>query len=310
MGAVIHLCLQSAIWITTVQDLSAAALYLAISQTQARFGAARCIYSDNGTNLRGVDNSVRNLKETLEKDELDQLVKMHKDVMWKFGSPAAPWEQGGVERFVRTLKQELLVEEKIKGRRNLNVLEFETVLNKIAAKINDRALIYFGGIGEHLTPNQLILGNSGRKTGTPEVLNIPLMAKAKLVEEYVNTYLDKWDDIRRKELVNLNKWPTIEENLTVGEMVLILDKPTKGGFTIGRIINVFPDPAGLVRTVEIQYSVNGKIHKANRSIRGLSRIDVLDQEYVNQVAGQQPNLQVVEDELMNEEEGVTSADSE
>ena len=147
----------------------------------------------------------------------------------KFRAPAASWEQGGVEIFVKSLKQEVLVEKKMKGRRYMTHLKFETMQNILASRVNERPLSLYAKIGELLYPNQLLYGNSGARLGTVDLPEVPMLERACLAQEYTKAYLDKWDLIRRTgELRTLEKWREVHGNVRVGEIVQILDKPTEG----------------------------------------------------------------------------------
>ena len=73
---------------------------------------------------------------SLPDDELDEMVCSYKDIEWSFGAPHAPWEQGGAQVFVRIFKTELKVHLARLGEKYLSILEFETLINSLAEKIN------------------------------------------------------------------------------------------------------------------------------------------------------------------------------
>ena len=82
--ALVYFCLYTrAVWFISVENLSAGALHNAILRTQARFGAARTIFSDNGTNLRAVGRVTGEERAELPREVLDELVAMQSD---EFGS--------------------------------------------------------------------------------------------------------------------------------------------------------------------------------------------------------------------------------
>ena len=126
-------------------------------------------------------------------------------------------------------------------------LEFETMLNILASWVNERPLSLYAKVGEHLYPNQLLYGNNGVSLGIGDLPELPMLERARLVQEYTKIYLDKWESLRMGELRTLGKWREIQGNVRVGEIVQILDKPTEGGFTLGRIIGIHPDSRGTVR---------------------------------------------------------------
>ena len=54
-----------------------------------------------------------------------------------------------------------------------------------------------------------------------------------------------------------NKWQTKSRNLTPGDVVLIVDNTPRNTWLMGRVVQVFPDAHGFVRSVEVQtkYSI-------------------------------------------------------
>lgn len=69
-----------------------------------------------------------------------------------------------------------------------------------------------------------------------------------------------WKRWTKEYLPNLQerqKWNELKRNLKTGDVVLIADSlAPRNSWMIGRIINVFPDKHGVVRSVEIKTKTN------------------------------------------------------
>ena len=182
----------------------------------------------------------------------------------------------------------------------MTILEFEELLNRISCQINSRPLILNPGVGEGICPNDLIRGRSGLTSSERSPLDIPLMDKANLMERHLKSYLQKWDVIRNRELRDLTKWRTPEENIRIGELVQILDRPTIGGFAIGKVIQIYPDEVGLIRSVKLEYSNDGKKKSILRSVRGLSRLDLLAGDLPQETCQGGSDRIELEDEITSE----------
>ena len=120
------------------------------------------------------------------------------------------------------------------------------------------------------------------------------------MERHLRSYLNKWDVIRNRELRDLTKWQNPEENIKVGELVQILDRPTLGGFAIGRVIELYPDEQGLIRSIKLEYSHNVVKKPLLRSIRGLSRLDLVARDLSQETGQEGSNMVEVEDEVTSE----------
>ena len=122
---------------------------------------------------------------SLPDDELDEMVCSYKDIEWSFGAPHAPWEQGGAKVFVRIFKKELKVHLARFGERYLGVLEFETLVNCLAEKINKRGLSLSPELGENLCPNMLLYGRSGIDGLEEDLADVPLMKRPIYIKRHM-----------------------------------------------------------------------------------------------------------------------------
>ena len=71
------------------------------------------------------------------------------------------------------------------------------------------------------------------------------------------------------------KWYCRSDNLRVGDIVVVIDPGTvRRQWNVGRIVQTYPGPDGLVRVVDVQ--VNGKTLK--RPITRISPLEIRDTE--------------------------------
>ena len=97
--------------------------------------------------------------------------------------------------------------------------------------------------------------------------------------EAVNRLLERWWDgfraARYQQLMSVSKWKERSSNLQVGDMVLLLDRPSPlGAYQLGRVHEVYADAAGLVRRVKVMIKPKGSERFLDRHVRTLSKISV------------------------------------
>ena len=177
---------------------------------------------------------------------------------------------------MRIFKTELKVHLARFGEKYLSILEFETLINSLAEKINERGLDLNPRLGENLCPNMLLYGRSGIDGLEDNLADTPLMKRPLYIKRHMMAYLDKWDAIRLVQLKENRKWMDIKDNLETGEYVLILDKPSNNSFVIGKVLWTYVDEDGLVRKVKVSFSINGKISLAVRQVVDLSQLQLRD----------------------------------
>ena len=48
------------------------------------------------------------------------------------------------------------------------------------------------------------------------------------------------------------KWVSAQRNVSVGDIVFVVDSGIRKSYTLGRVLEVFPDKKGLVRIVKVK----------------------------------------------------------
>jgi hypothetical protein len=125
----------------------------------ARRGLSMQIYSDNGTNLRGANEELKNAITDLDETKLKQTLTV-KGIEWHFIPPSAPHTGGAWERMVRSIKQTFYV---ILHGQNIKDEVLLTLLTEAEGIINSRLLTHVSVDPDDpkaLTPNHFLLGSS------------------------------------------------------------------------------------------------------------------------------------------------------
>ncbi|UYV71957.1 hypothetical protein LAZ67_9001340 [Cordylochernes scorpioides] len=127
-----------------VTSLSMEAFLQAFRRFIARRGRPLIVYSDNGTNFKGMANALK--KIDFSRLKCDPTLK---NITWKFIPPGAPWWGGWWERLIGMMKQLLF---RILGQTSLGYEELSTVMCDVESLMNTRPLTYLTEESEDLAP--------------------------------------------------------------------------------------------------------------------------------------------------------------
>lgn len=219
-----------------------------------RAGCVKHMYSDNGTNFVGAARELREAADAWNDHRVaEYLTAQH--IEWHFNTPFAPHHGGLWEAMVKSVKTHL---RKMSGAHLFTFEEMATLLAKISACINSRPLTPISTDPSDLTaltPSHFI---SSRPIVSPleePLADVPLnrlnawQKVTKLQQEFWN----RWSQEYLTEQQRRNKWAGIYRSLKVGDLVLIKNELTPPSlWLMGRVIEVFVGPDGLVRSCRIQ----------------------------------------------------------
>jgi hypothetical protein len=259
-----------AIHLEAVSSLSTAAFVAAFDRFVSRRGLSHDMYSDNGTNFHGTDNEFRGIIGKIEKGIAAHLSS--KAVRWHFSCPLAPHAGGYYESAVKMMKHHLV---RTADTHSFDFEQFQTVLCKIEAILNSRPLTPLSedpSDCSYLSPGHFLIGR-------------PLIAKPEL--DLINapkSRIDRWNGLQQIQQQFWHAWYhdylhqlqtrpigfQSRSKFAIGDMVLIKDPnlpPLK--WLVGRICDVFPDKANVVRNVQVRTVQNGKEHFYQRHVRYL-----------------------------------------
>lgn len=191
-------------------------------------------------------------------------------IEWKWICPRAPFRGGIWESVVKSAKYHLI--------RILNgcALTFErltTVIYNVMAVLNSRPLIPLTNDPldlNYLTPSRAF---SGKKNVQPIVRNfdkIPInkISQQRLIDKIHQDFWVAWRKEYLGTLQNRYKWNTKEENLQIGDFVIIKeDNVPPNKWVTARVIETYPGKDDLVRTVKIRTARNDLIRPVQKLIR-------------------------------------------
>jgi hypothetical protein len=286
-----------AIHLELVSTLSQFGFLLAFRRFISRRGKPTHMYSDNGTNFVGANNHLQQVRSrqvtsqaltsALIPDlELDQ-------IKWHFNPPAAPAQGGVWEACVKLVKTHL---KKIVTDDSLTWETFESLLVFVEAIVNSRPLTPVSDDPndlEALTPAHFLIGISPIMLPEDDLthLRINRLDRYQLIIRRQQDLWKRWQGKYITSLQKRHKWNKEQNNLAVGDMVLILDDQTPPLlWRIGRVKDVHPGSDGLVRvtTVETEatyQNAKGKVTKTSkevsRPISKLARIPIKEDLLLN-----------------------------
>ncbi|UYV79434.1 hypothetical protein LAZ67_17002596, partial [Cordylochernes scorpioides] len=250
-----------------VTSLSMETFLQAFLRFIARRGRPLIVYSDNGTNFKGMANALK--KIDFSRLKCDPTLK---NITWKFIPPDAPWWGGWWERLIGMMKQLLF---RILGQTSLGYEELSTVMCDVESLMNTRPLTYLTEESEDLAPlTPSLFLHEVREVGVPD---LDLIDNQTLSHKY--QYIKRVrEDLRERfriEYFGFLRQETRRLKTTipfkVGDMVLIGQESLKRlHWPLARIIQLYPGKDGLVRVAKVKTSSGDKI----RPIQKLYNLEI------------------------------------
>ncbi|KAJ8409426.1 hypothetical protein AAFF_G00228270 [Aldrovandia affinis] len=212
------------------------------------------MHSDNGTNFRSADSE---LKKSIKEWNTSKITKnlQQKGVQWHFNPPAGSHHGGSWERLIRSVRKILntTVKEQPLDEEGLHTLlcEAEAIINsrpitKASSDLNDL---------EALTPNHLVLLKVKPEL-PPGVFNKDdqyANRRWRQVQYLADVFWKRWCKEYLLQLQERQRWSTPGRNFCVGDVVLIVDDTSpRNSWSLGRIVETFPDKKGFVRQVKVK----------------------------------------------------------
>jgi hypothetical protein len=283
-------------------DLTTDSVIQALHRHKARFGDFKEVFSDQGTSLVAASLVDQPPAES-EEIQVQELKDHFRGVQWYTGIPKAPWGTGCAEAAVKLFKQQLQILQVTEGHKKLSALEYETLFLRASYMVNQRPVVLAAEPGTSLCSNSVIHGFNPPVLEPSTVPETNLTRRNAAVEESLKTFWEIYSADFSKKATMLPKWRHQEENLRVGDIVLLLDSPTKvGSYRLGEVIEVHPDNRGLVRTVTLEViTPTGRFNRMQRSVHTLSKMTHWEQP--DQDQGDEPEEDDESDEGGEGKEG-------
>lgn len=246
-----------AVHIEVVEDMSSSSFINAFKRFVSIRGPVKQIRSDRGTNFIGAVDDLKinavNVEDGSVKDYL-----YDSGIEWLFNSPHSSHMGGSWERLIGTTRRILdsMISE-IPGKEITHEV-LVTFLAEVSAIINSRPLTVLSSDAEQpfpLTPSLIV-------NQKPDVL-IPkdvsydckdlYRAQWKRVQYLSDVFWKRWRMEYLHSLQERRKWTNIQNNIKVGDIVLLKDKQVNRiQWPMGIITKVFPSSDDIVRKVEVR----------------------------------------------------------
>ena len=243
-----------------VDNLSATSFILCLRRLAAAKGIPSTIISDNHKMFISGEKFLLDLQED---DIIKEFLQDHR-IKWRHQTPRSPWMGGHFERLVRTIKTSLSA---AITRKLYNREEFTTTVKEIESIVNARPLTYQSNdTGDQpLTPSQLLWGRdlsimppllqpNTDEDSTTEAKE--LRHQYFLLSNALDRFRKHWSteyltSLREKHMNHCAEMPT--HHLKPGSLVMVRhDNMHRYEWPLGKVVRVFPDPQGVIRTAEVE----------------------------------------------------------
>ena len=280
--AVIFVCLQvKAVKIYLAGGLNTEDFLLVWDSFVADYGQPMVAYSDRGTNLVSAAKEGGDKGGDLPKYDWGRIEDYNKGkTVWEFHPAGSQFRNGAVESFVKKFKRSL--KHKF-AERLMFVLELQTSFKVVASILNSRPIYArWGNRGSDdpdylcpLTPNMLMTGRANTQIPVRDydTSDRPL-CRLRYVEESVAQWWQQYIVQNFASLVPRQKWYYQRRNFAVGDIVMIKyeGKCAPASYRLGVVTSVEVDSDGLVRTVEVEYSLLSELPAAERLLyKGITK---------------------------------------
>jgi hypothetical protein len=251
----IFVCMATkAMHIELVSDLTSRAFIAAFKRFIGRRGSPSKMYSDNGTNFVGANKLLKDEVKLIQnsKEEAEKVLAAE-GTLWQFNPPGAPNIGGLWEAGVKSIKSHM---KKAIGDSPLTFEEMTTVLTQIEGCLNSRPLYPITedpDAKEILTPAHFLIGESLMAFPEQEIDQLTVTKRWTSLQQITQSFWKLWSSNYLHTLQQKYKWQKRKENIEIGDIVTIKDErlqPTK--WPLGKVINVNPDPDGIVRIVDLK----------------------------------------------------------
>lgn len=259
----VYVCLftcttSRAVHLELCRSLTTSDFLLAFRRFASRFGIPSVVISDNGTNFRGAERFLNDIK-----DEPEVMSYMQdNNILWKFNTPRSPWSGGFFERLIGCVKSSL---HKALYKKRVSFVELHTLLCEIECVVNSRPLTYMSDDikEEYLTPSHLIYGRTitlfpplnsfGADVPFGESLDLRVQYSrlSNILKKYKEVWMDSYlTSLRERHLTCAKDKPC---QVQVGDLVLIvIENKQRSDYPLGLVTQLIPGNDNIVRSVVLR----------------------------------------------------------
>ncbi|XP_043271219.1 uncharacterized protein [Venturia canescens] len=240
-----------AVHLELVTELTTEAFLAALRRFTARRGVCSQLFSDNATNFVGAARELKEIYEFLEKEKTEIENNLaNQRIQWNFIPPRAPTFGGLWEAAVKVAKKHLYT---MTRGLTLTYEEYSTLLTEIEAILNSRPLTPLSSDPADLsvlTPAHFLVGDSLFQPVQHDLRETPdnHLSRWEHLQKIRQKLWRRWQDEYLQELQKRSKWSKNGANIEVNTVVLLKDDNVSPlHWALGRIVELFPGPDGVVR---------------------------------------------------------------
>ncbi|XP_033179299.1 uncharacterized protein LOC105681468 [Bombus impatiens] len=282
----IFICLAvKAVHIELVGDLTSEAFIAALRRFIARRGFCSALHSDNGSNFIGANNDLRELYELLKSDDhIEKVITFltNKQIEWHFIPPHSPHFGGLWEAAVKSSKHHFRC---IVGNESFTFEQFNTLVIEIEAVLNSRPLTPISTDPKDLlvlTPGHFLIGESLMSVRERDFRDTSSyrLSRWQHIQKHKQHFWKRWHKEYLNQLNNHSKWTKGGHNIQEDTIVLLReDNVPSMHWPLGRVVKVYPEAGGIIRTATVQTS-------SSLLDRGVKRLVPLPCQSVQDESGQ------------------------
>jgi hypothetical protein len=315
---VVFTCLTTrAIHLDIVDSLSMDACINAIERFLAQYADVTiAFHSDNGTNFEGVSNAVTRMYDRNTHQKIKRYFRPRR-IAWNFNTPSASSQGGAWERLIRSVRRLLSNLPEDPQNVPISTDKLRTMLAGAQKILNARPLTPIRANPQDcdaITPSSLIHHHSTNPMNPIGALPTreSLLVNYRQVQERVDEFWQKWMLLYTQYLQKRHTQRMNNKNLEVGDLVLMMDKPTpRGQYPLARVVKVFPDDLGCVRRVRVMTANANKLRPdlpCSRKVydRDTTKLALLEFPVINP---ESENIETYEEPEEIEAEGLRTADT-
>lgn len=264
----VFVCLVTrAIHLEAVEGMSTEDFLIAFQKFTGRRGDPEKIHSDHGTNFIGANSALGKAIEAWHDPKTQRYVHL-KGTEWHFIKPSAPHEGGIWEAAVKSMKHHL---KRVMGTQAYSFQAISALLVGVEACLNSRPICTLSDDPDDknlLIPAHSLIGRA-LKLPIHEKANTPPSSIKQLhlqLQFLTQSFWKQWSEDYLQSLMQLPKWREEQENLKIGQLVVIkTDNVPPTYWATDRIIQVNQGCDGKVRSVLLR-TQTGELERSIRKV--------------------------------------------
>ncbi|XP_072160829.1 uncharacterized protein [Bemisia tabaci] len=253
----LFICMATkAVHLEFVSELTTKAFEGALARFVSRRGLCKNMFSDNGTNFVGMNNSLKELYAFLKTNETSIAENLSKkEINWHFQPASAPNFGGLHEAGIKSAKHHL---KRIMSTQIFTFEEMTTLVTRVEAIMNSRPLCPLStdpSDMDALTPGHFLVGRPLNALPEENLTKTPSnrVDRWGLINKASQHFWQTWKNEYINCLRQRSKWTQETDPIKIDDLVIIQDNnlPPQQ-WRLGRITKCFPGPDDVTRVVDVK----------------------------------------------------------